>query len=185
MWSRGARDWITNPVINGWTTLKWVQLSADIYNSNAIKIVFKEWKCGRLHTQNLWHPWSKLSDCLYTLSTSEPFHFVSSHLCLRYQQCVHPRFLTVHPVLLEALAANMLESQEWWRLVELAGDRSSMWTRVGRTLQGAPQWSHIIEPFSQYRRGDEIWTPFNIPPNNCDDKCHELPSTGMSWHLDN
>lgn len=54
---------------------------------------------------------------------------------------------------------------------------------AGRALQGASQRSHIIEPCSQCRRGDEIRTPFNILPNNGVDKHHDLPSNGMFWHL--
>lgn len=117
----------------------------------------------------------------------EPFHYVSSQLWLLYQQCVHTHFLTQCSwrLSLVTLAANMLKQPgvmkawgiSWWQ--ELRVD-----SRIGRGLQGATESSHI-EPCSQYRRGDEIWTPFNIPSNNCVDKHHELPSAGMLWHLDN
>lgn len=79
-------------------------------------------------------------------------------------------------------------SQEWWRLGgELAGDRNSVRTAELAEPFREPQ-SGVTSPQSpalSAGEGDEIWTPFNIPPNNCVDKRHELPSAGMSWHLDN
>ena len=113
------------------------------------------------------------------------------NLCPLFLQCVHSRF----PTLLAGGLRWWLwlpthwSSQEWWRLWELVGDRSSVWTPGLAAPYREPQrGSHIIEACSQCRRergGDEIWTPFNIPPNNRVDKHHELPSAGMSWHLDN
>lgn len=90
--------------------------------------------------------------------------------------------------LLVTLAANMLEQpgvMKAWG--ELAGDRNSVRTAELAEPFREPQ-SGVTSPQSpalSAGEGDEIWTPFNIPPNNCVDKRHELPSAGMSWHLDN
>lgn len=56
----------------------------------------------------------------------------------------------------------------------------------GGVRHAAAECGPIIESCSHSGRGDEIWTPFlNIPYNNCVDKRRQLPSAGMSWHLDN
>lgn len=117
----------------------------------------------------------------YSLSP-EPVHFVCSPLLTVLSVCAptlpHSATSVSGGFLWWLWLLKCWSSRERWRLRELAGDRNSVWTPAL-----AEEWRVDSNPL--YRKGGEIWTPFNTPFNNCVDKLHELPSAGMSWHLDN